>query len=265
MVFPAPCSLCGRELAEAAGLNVCSSCWSCLEPWQGAVCARCGVPFASPRAVESADLRCGECREEEYNFDQARSLGPYVGNLRALILQLKFKGRERLSKRLGDLLVPVWDAIEELHRAESAVVVPVPLHASRERERGFNQAEVLARALTRKLGKEWRGRGPQVEARCLLRTRPTPPQTGLSFAARRENVRGVFVVSPAKPLSGRVVVLVDDVMTTGATLSACAAVLKRAGVLRVIALTLARATPQFPDTTSRDPGVPVDESSRGST
>lgn len=194
------------------------------------------------------DARCGPCRREEYEFDQARSFGPYFGSLRAIILQLKFRGRERLGKKLGELLAPAWNAVESLGKTADTVLVPVPLHHSRERERGFNQAELLARALSRKLRKEWGEQGPAVEARCLARTRATLPQTGLSPAARRENVRGVFALSSTERVRGRVVVLVDDVMTTGATLSACAAALKRAGALRVVALTLARATPQFPDT-----------------
>ncbi len=214
--------------------------------------------------MQSADPRCAQCRREEYDFDRARSFGPYARALRAVILQLKF--RERLGKRLGELLVPVWRSVNELRESETPVVVPVPLHRSRERQRGFNQAELLARALTRRLGREERGgQGPQVEARCLVRTRPTLPQTGLSPSARRENVRGVFAVSAPEHVRGRTAVLVDDVMTTGATLSACAAALKRARAGRVIALTLARATPQFPDTASAMDAVPVDESSRGST
>jgi ComF family protein len=248
VVFPASCLLCGQELIEAGGLNVCPACWGSLEPWTGAACAQCGLPLASGEAIEATDPKCAPCLREEYEFDRARSFGPYARGLRAVILQLKF--RERLGKRLGELLVPVWRSVNELRESETPVVVPVPLHRSRERQRGFNQAELLARALTRRLGRERGGQGPQVEARCLVRTRPTLPQTGLSPSARRENVRAVFAVSSPERIGGRTAVLVDDVMTTGATLSACAAALKRAGAGRVIALTLARATPQFPDTAS---------------
>jgi ComF family protein len=171
---------------------------------------------------------------------------------------MKFRRRERLSRRLGELLAPVWHSLEELRESETPIVVPVPLHRSRERERGFNQAELLARTLSRRLGRERAGRGPRVETRCLVRTRPTLPQTGLSLTARRENVRGVFEVSSAERISDRAVVLVDDVMTTGATLSACAAALKRAGAGQVIAMTLARAVPQFPDLPSAGHLLPVD-------
>jgi len=159
------------------------------------------------------------------------------------ILHLKFHRREHLATRLGGLLQRPFEALTE---RESALVVPVPLHASRSRQRGFNQAELLARGLVRKIRRE--EPGLQLAADLLVRVRPTLPQVGLSPSARRENVRGVFSVSEAERVRNRTVLLIDDVMTTGATLSACAAALKRAGAARVLALSLARATPQFPDT-----------------
>ena len=154
---------------------------------------------------------------------------------------------------------PRWESLD----AKNAVLVPVPLHPSRQRERGFNQAELLARGLAGSLREA--GKGPRLETRCLRRTRPTPPQTGLSLAARRENVRGVFAVDHPEVVRDLEAVLVDDVMTTGATLSACAAALKRAGATRVWALTLARATPQFPDFDAEAHAVSVDEFGREQT
>jgi len=201
------------------------------------------------------------CRREEFDFDEARSFGVYSGNLRALILLLKFGQRERLGQRLGELLAEVWRSGGRLARLDApVVVVPVPLYPSRQRERGFNQAELLARAFARRRARHEGGEAPRLEARCLARTRPTAPQTGLSLEQRRENVRGVFAVVAAAPVRGRPVVLVDDVMTTGATLSAAAAALKAAGATWVTALTLARATPRFPDGLSHvPPHARVDE------
>ncbi len=213
--------------------------------------------------MESSSPLCAPCRGGEHKFDLARSYGLYAGNLRAAILQLKFQHRERLGKRLGELLWLVWTSVEDMRQAERPVLVPVPLHSSRERERGFNQAELLAQGLSRRLRQACEGCSPRVEARCLRRIRATVPQTGLSVGARRENVRGVFAVPVPERVRGHMVVLVDDVMTTGATLSACAQVLKRAGAERVLALTLARATPQFPDVVPAGPGAPVDDFGRG--
>jgi predicted amidophosphoribosyltransferase len=208
-----------------------------------------------------SDVWCGECRTGEYEFDLARSYGVYAGALRSAILQLKFHRRERLGRKLGKALARAWIEIEnkiEPRERKPPLLVPVPLHPSRERERGFNQAELLAQGLARALnrgrrggaseasGSVW-GRRVRVEASSVRRARPTLPQAGLSLSGRQENVRGVFEVRRPERLRDRVVVLVDDVMTTGWTASACAGAIKRAGARQVVVLTMARATPQFPD------------------
>ena len=211
--------------------------------------------------VSAAQSLCFQCTEGEFAFDSARSLGLYGGVLRALILQLKFHRRERLGERLGARLAEIWDPLGGACGDGRTLLVPVPLHGSRERERGFNQSALLAGGLSHALARTHGGAG--IEARALLRTKATPPQTGLSFSARRENVRGAFSVVEPDWVRGRVVVLVDDVMTTGSTLSACAEALKAAGAERVLALTLARATPQFPDREAMASPGRVDDFGRG--
>lgn len=198
-------------------------------------------------------------------FDGARSFGLYGGKLRQVVLRLKFAGDERLGVRLGELLAPIWDALPQVGEFGSPLIVPVPLHPSRRRERGFNQSELLAAGLVRARGKQKGRAALEVDRVCLRRKRATPPQTGLSVAARRENLRGAFEVVKPEAVRGHAIVLVDDVMTTGATLSACARALKRAGAARVMGLTLARATPQFPDLTSLDSDNTVDGLDRDST
>lgn len=247
VIFPTRCSVCGGEVASVAGLGVCRDCWSKVESWEGLICQRCGLPVISERAADSAQVLCGACRAGDRGFDLARTFGIYRGNLRLLILQMKFRRRERLGKRLGSLLVRAWEKLERSVEGESPLVVPVPLFRSREKERGFNQARRLAEELARQVVKSSRGRKLKVEDGLLIRKRPTLPQAGLKYAARRENVRGAFGVARPGTLRGRQVVLVDDVMTTGATLSACAKALKKGGASKVFALALARATPQFPD------------------
>lgn len=210
---------------------------------------------------------CAGCRREEFDFDRSRSYGLYRAELRAAILQLKFLRRERLGVRLGELMSPLWDSFQNSGDAstDGPLLVPVPLHSSRRRARGFNQAEALARGMSRKAGTLAGRRAPRVETRCLERTRPTVPQTGLSLKARRENVRGVFRVTSPAIVRGRAVVLVDDVMTTGATLASCASALKRAGARQVFAVTLARATPQFPDASPDGRTEAVDDLGRAQT
>ena len=265
VAFPTECSLCQDELSSAGGLRICRACWAELQPWSGPSCARCGIPFASARALDASLAECGACRNDAPGFDAARTLGLYTGKLRRAVLHLKFGGEERLGERLGELLVPAWDGLLRLGDLGTLLIVPVPLHPSRRRERGFNQSELLAAGLARALRRKGGGTDPQVVKSYLHRKRATPPQTGLSVAARRENLRGAFEVVNPTAVHGREIVLIDDVMTTGATLSACARALKRAGATRVMGLALARATPLFPDLTGAVSDNTVDGLDRDST
>jgi len=265
VAFPTDCVLCGQELSSIGLLRVCRICWDSLQAWQGPVCVRCGLPFASEHALDSAVAQCGACREAEPAFDAARSFGLYVGKLRQVILRAKFGSDERLSRHLGRLLAPAWQALPQVEDLDSPLLVPVPLHSSRQRERGFNQSALLAAGLAGELGRENGGHDLAILAGCLRRHRATRPQTGLSVAARRENLRGAFEVAKPEQVRRRAIVLVDDVMTTGATISACARVLRRAGAACVLGITLARATPQFPDLLSSDDDPGVDGHGRDST
>jgi len=191
---------------------------------------------------------CADCRLHEPHFDSARSYGVYAGKLRAAVLQLKFHGREHLGVRLGSLLLQSWRALEADYAfREACLIIPVPLHPSRERERGFNQAELVARGFIRTMRGHAGVSKIKLDARSVVRRLSTVPQSGLSLQRRSENVRRAFEVTSPRRVQGRDVILVDDVMTTGATASACAAALRGAGARRVVVLTLARATPQFPD------------------
>ena len=241
---------------------MCRRCWSALEPWEGVCCGRCGLPIVSSRLDEAERVLCGECRIGNPDFDVARAFGVYRGTLRALVLQLKFRRRERLGRRLGAYLAAAWERVEIFQSETRPLLVPVPLFHSRERQRGFNQARLLAEGLARHLSRSRGGKRLQVAAHVLARIRETLPQTGLSALARRENVRGAFKVKDPKQIEGRDVVLVDDVMTTGATLSACSHALKQAGSGTVFALALARATPQFPDMGDAEAAADIDELGR---
>ena len=245
VAFPSVCFLCGQDLQESLAGGPCGECWHALQPWSGSLCFRCGLPLAA--RIDSPEFLCADCRRGPPHFDLARSYSIYARKLRTAILQVKFHGRERLGTLLGRLLIEPWRTIEAaLPLAPPLQIIPVPLHRSRERERGFNQARLLAEGFLR-AARAAGGPEMALATRCLRRKRATAPQSGLSLTARSENVRNVFEVASEGPVRQRDVVLVDDVMTTAATASACAAALKRAGTRRVVVLTLARATPEFSD------------------
>lgn len=220
-LLPPRCLLCGGQ--GAVGRDLCAACASEL-PRNPLACPRCAVPLAAPAP------RCGECLRHEPPFQLAYAPFLYASPLDQLLMRLKFGG----SLAAGRLLAELWcEAWRSLPPVLPQALVPVPLHAARLRERGYNQALELARPLARAFGLPLR-------AELLQRVRPTPAQAGLGAHARRRNLRGAFRATPKGGLPAHVAV-VDDVMTTGATVAQCARVLRRAGVARVDVWALARA------------------------
>jgi len=224
LVFPPLCPLCDRMLGAGRRDPLCGACWEGLEriapPW----CRCCGAPLG----IEGL---CGACRIRRPRFAYARAALLYGDLVREAIHAFKFGGRGGLANPLGDLLAGL--GLSALPGAAPDVLVPVPLHPRRARERGYNQALLLARRLER----AWR---VPVVADTLVRAVPTLPQADLDAAARRRNVRDAFAVRRPERITGRHVVLVDDVLTTGATAGECARTLYRAGAAAVGVLTVAR-------------------------
>ena len=186
----------------------------------------------SPHAEEQPI--CGECRTDAPLFARAMAYGSYDGGLRELIHLLKYGRVRPAASVLGRMLAEVIQGFGS--EFVSAVIVPVPLHRSKLRQRGFNQAEEIARAALKDLQRN----ELKLAAGVLSRRRTTESQTGLSDQQRRQNVRGAFVVASPSEVAGEDVLLVDDVFTTGATVSECARVLRRAGADRVFVATVAR-------------------------
>jgi competence protein ComFC len=178
---------------------------------------------------------CTVCRTREYAFDRARSYANYQAQLVRAIVMLKFERIEPLGSWFADRLTSV--VRQEAEALGADVVVPVPLHRQRERERGYNQADLIARPLARRLRLPYR-------AVLLVRTRPRPDKHLLSVSERWESVRGAFATRQGSQVDNLRVLLVDDVMTTGATLDACSRALREAGAKSVLALTVARAVRQ---------------------
>ena len=218
-LLPACCVLCGGS--GQRDLDLCQPCRDGL-PHNTSCCARCALPLAAPAA------ECGACIRRPPAFDAAFAPFRYDYPLDRLVQRLKFSADLAAGQVLGRLLA--------LHLDPAAIacdaLVPVPLHRSRLRARGFNQAQELARPLAGALG-----------LRCrpgwLARARDTAAQSGLDAPARRRNVRAAFAAHAG--VAGRRIALLDDVSTTGATARECARVLKRAGATRVVLLSVARA------------------------
>lgn len=224
-IFPARCCGCGAGLERPLAGPLCAGCWGLLPRHRSPLCG-CGLPLPSALAAP-----CGRCRRGLAPVARGFSLGPYEGALRTLIHELKYRSRRRVAERLAELICADPSARATL--AAGTLLVPVPLHPRRARLRGFNQAELLAAGISRRSGIE-------LAARALARRRDTPAQAGLSAAARRRNVAGAFGVREPASVAGRTLVLVDDVLTTGATTRACAQALLQAGAHAVHVLTIAR-------------------------
>lgn len=225
------CAACGASLEEPTRGPVCARCWDTIVPITPPCCPTCGDPLATWRATAIASNRCARCRRIGPLLTRACAIGPYEGSLRAIVHALKYGARQTIARPLAARMRGAGAGI--LTGADAAV--PVPLHPSRERTRGFNQARELARHLGL----------PLVDG--LRRVRNTAAQADLPAARRHANVRGAFMVSDReRRFDGSILVLVDDVSTTGATLNACAAALLAAGAREVRAITAARAVARWP-------------------
>ena len=228
--FSSGCSHCGSPTGGSPVPFFCPACWDELSPVPPPVCPRCVRPFGSPEALAaSPDHACRHCRTDPPDLDQAIAAGLFEGPLRDAIHVYKYRPLMALG---GPLAGWMTDRVRKVERLD--VVMPVPLHASRLRKRGFNQALLLAR------GASGSYRVPLVYDN-LLRVRPTRPQVELSGRERAANVAGAFALKRPDEVREKRVLLVDDVLTTGATMNECSRALREAGAEAVVALTLARA------------------------
>jgi len=216
-IFPVACILCRSQVLERRWGAACPRCWESLRPVTAPICTKCGIPGI---VIEG---ECGRCRTGEHVFDFARSAVFFNDTAREIVHHLKYADRVSLARPIGRILREIL----QREGFQGTRLIPVPLHRSRQRERGFNQAELIARELAL-----------SVDTRSIRRRKKTPTQTGLSRSERARNLSAAFELRG--DVSGVKVILVDDVFTTGATMNELAKVFKRGGASRVEVLTFAR-------------------------
>ncbi|MBU4372767.1 MAG: ComF family protein [Proteobacteria bacterium] len=229
LIFPPRCITCEELLEQHGPLPFCPRCMAGIRFIGSPLCPRCGTPFP---AAEGEDHLCGECLITERPYAVARSVGRYEETLLTAIHRFKYRGKtgigDLLSRIMADFAGKTWE-MKVFER-----ILPVPLHRRRLRERGFNQAVILARGLSTRFN-------IPLDFTVLRRNIFTPPQVGLDRKERSANVQGAFTVTHPERIVGRRLLLVDDVYTTGSTLTECARVLIRAKAEAVAVLTMARA------------------------
>lgn len=218
-VFPPTCAVC-----KQVGAIICDSCMETLPRLQTSICSMCSRRLRQPMDV------CWACRKRPFPLKKIRALFQYIAPVKTLIHKLKYTNNFALAEPLGQAMADAWPMWEQ----SSTLVIPVPLHPQRQRERGYNQSTLLANAFVADLNYP-------VVTTALQRVRNTRPQIELAAHERAENVQAAFVAEETA-VSGHHVLLIDDVCTTGSTLTACANALTAVGAASVSAYCLARAS-----------------------
>lgn len=228
ILYPEVCQVCGRDRAQAAEGFVCVACWQNVRFIKPPFCEHCGLPYEGDITTK---FECANCRELELHFSRARSAVEINDLTRNVIHRYKYQHALWFEPFLADLLVR--QAAPELAREKWDMIVPVPLHPARRREREFNQAERLGARLSK-------ASGLPMNTKLLRRVEATGTQTHLNRKQRAANMQNAFAMQRETRLKGARVVVLDDVFTTGATTSACAKVLLAAGAAEVCVWTVAR-------------------------
>ena len=229
LIFPPRCITCGVVLKEHGPLPFCPPCTAGIHFIRSPLCPRCGIPFP---VTEGEDHLCGECLVTRRPYAVARAVGLYEETLLTAIHLFKYRGRIGIGKVLGKIMADFAGGIWDMN--VFSVIMPVPLHRKRLRERGFNQAVILAREIAKRFSLP-------LDFLTLKRAVFTAPQVGLGREERSVNVRGAFAVRKPERMAGKRILLVDDVYTTGSTLTECARTLLKAEADSVAVLTLAKA------------------------
>lgn len=228
-LYPPFCSFCQQRMPDGERQTICRSCWGRAERWMPGACQRCGAELSLRRRPRL----CDRCRIDDWPCADVRTPGPFSGVVAEAVHLLKYSQKPSIARSLAELMLDSIDRDDYYLRAD--MVLAVPLHPAKKRERGYNQADLIAKEVASALGRE---SGQDI----LTRTKHTRSQTKLNRAERQENVKDIFRVRDPDRVVGKTIILVDDVLTTGATIGSCARALKEAGAQEVLALTAAAAS-----------------------
>ena len=232
IIYPPRCHMCGKFLPygeiSSTSNYLCSDCLAGLNPLTNPLCTICGVPFSSSKGKNHL---CENCIRKRPYYELARAPYFYSGKLKDAIQRFKYNSETHLSTPFGGLLLNFVQKI--FHKLNEYIIIPVPLHKKKLRERGYNQSLLLAKSLSRNLG-------VRLDYLSFIRKRYTLNQAGLRREERITNVKNAFSVFDIEAVEDRKILLVDDVFTTGYTLNECAKTLKKSGAAEVICITLAR-------------------------
>lgn len=222
------CPLCGVHRPDE---SLCPDCRQLLAGYAGEqICSCCGTFLGYPGTSRQGKFICPACRAENRTFDLARAVAPYEGPVREAVLRLKYRGRQPLARLLGQAMAAVARREKTFARAEA--LVPVPLHPRRERERGYNQSILLARVVGEEL------QLPVLE-QAVVKVKETPSQTALTGRQRRQNLQQAFAVAHPGLVKGKIILIIDDVFTTGSTVTILSHLLRQAGAAGIMVLTFA--------------------------
>jgi len=230
-LFPSRCILCGKTVNAPVvneAVELCASCYE-KQPFNTTCCVQCALPLV---ADSETDTLCGRCIQKLPEYDYAHSVFRYEGDIIQLVHQLKFSEKITYARSIGELLLLAYDSDALLKVEKPDCLLPVPLHASRIWQRGFNQSIEIARVLSSR-------RNIPIEYGAVIRSRSTTSQTGLSAKKRQKNIKSAFKV--VNEMRYKNVLIIDDVVTTGSTVNELAKLLKKNSVDRVGVLSIARA------------------------
>ncbi len=231
ILFPSNCPVCLQPLEKFHLGGICLNCWASIKLIRKPKCSKCGFYYESLiNTHKNKDVVCGRCQVKKYYFSYARSFGEYSSPLKEIIHHYKFNKNAYLSRIFADLVLKAMNLKKRYGNIDA--IIAVPLHRKRKKKRGFNQSYLIALQIGKRLH-------IQVEKRVLFRLKNSVPQMDLPANKRERNVKGAFEVKNVQKIRGKKILLIDDVMTTGATVNECARVLKRAGSKDVAVLTIA--------------------------